>query len=290
MKKIIQLLILSMGFYFNANSQTMPTRGEIYDFDVNDEFQFQVTESGYFGNLPNATRYVIIDKFYSAAHDTVFYGRHFDNYTSYVDFTPPVHLVYLFNSFTDTISYTNLDTLINADYANEYTDSCSTSSDTLFYASDFCGNYVYQHSRCFGCCFEGQFTRLIYGVGIGQAYYHYNYPSEFYEITRTLFYYKKGTIECGEPDLLTVSVNEPGTGNKITQVYPNPADNVIHFNTGLSKKNKVTIYNSLGNIVLSLNEYKEGPVNVSSLENGFYFVLIENDHGKQTCKFIINRN
>jgi hypothetical protein len=287
MKKIIHLLILFMGFYFNANCQTMPTIGEIYDFDINDEFQ---SREFYDSPWPSVKRYVITDKFYSYANDTVFYGRHFDNYTSTWDFTPPGHMVYYFHSYSDTVFYTNLDTLINAPYANELIDSCNISSDTLYYSSDFCGAYSYEHYRCLGCCFEGQLTRIIYGIGIGTAYYHYNYPSEWYEITRTLFYYKKGAIECGEPDLLAVSVNEPGIDYKTTQAYPNPANQEIQFNTGLSNRNRVAIYNSLGIKVLSLKEYIGESVNVSSLENGFYLVLIENDQGTHTCKFVIDRN
>lgn len=95
MKKTIQLLILFIGFYFSANSQTMPTRGEIFDFNINDEFQYREFHDSPWSTV---TRYVIIDKFYSSANDTVFYGRHFDNYTSTWDFTPPEHMVYYFNS------------------------------------------------------------------------------------------------------------------------------------------------------------------------------------------------
>lgn len=287
MKKTVQLLILFMGFNFGANSQTMPTRGEIYDFDINDEFQSWENSPG--SPTTFVTRCTITDKYFSAANDTVFYGRHCNNYITTWDFSLG-HMVYYFSNHTDTIYYTNLDTLINAPYSNELNDSCNISFDTLYYASDFCGIYAYEHYRCLGCCFEGQFTTLLYGIGIGLAYYHYQYPSEWGETIRTLFYYKKGTIECGEPDLIAVSVNEPEIFNQITLVYPNPADNVIHFNTGFSIWNRVAIYNSLGVMVLSLNEYLGGPVNISSLDNGFYFVSIENDLGTQTCKFVIDHN
>lgn len=288
MKKAMLLLIPFFGFYFSANSQTMPTRGEIFDYDVNDEFQYRDYSSE--DPFPNATRYVITDKYYSATNDTVFYGRHFDNYTSTWDFTPPGHLIYFFSSYNDTTFVTNLDTLINAAFSNEIIDSCNISTDTLHYNSDFCGVFSYEHYRCVGCCFEGQLTSVVYGIGIGLASRYYAYPSEWYETRRILFYYKKGSIECGEPDLLAVSVNEPEKLDKTLLVYPNPADHIIHFNTGFSNRNRVTIYNSLGNIVLTINEYLDGPVNTSSLDNGLYFVRIENDLGSHSCKFVIDRN
>lgn len=288
MKKAIHLLILFIGLYLSANAQIMPTIGEIFDYEINDEYQYwEYEDENYF---PNATRIKIIDKFFSAENDTVFYVRHFNNYTSYWDFTFPGHLVYNFNSYTDTIFFTNLNTLINARYANEINDSCNVSFDTLYYASDFCGVYSYEHYRCHECCFEGQSTTTVYGIGIGLAYYHYQYPSEWAETERKLFYYKKGLTECGHPDLITVSVNEPGIVNKIIRVYPNPADNVIHFNIEFSLRNRVAIYNMLGIMVLSLNEYLGDPVNISSLDNGFYFARIENDQGTHICKFVIDRN
>lgn len=288
MKKTLQLLILLTLFFLSANSQTMPTIGEIFDFDINDEFQSREYSPG--SPTTWVTRYTITDKYFSAANDTVFYGRHFDNYISTWDFTPPGHVIYYFSSYNDTTFITNLDALINAAYANEINDSCNVSTDTLYYASDFCGVYSYEHYRCLGCCFEGQFATVIFGIGIGSAYYHYNYPSEWAETIRKLFYFKKGILECGNPDLLAVSVNAPEKVDKTIQIYPNPAGNEIHFNTGFLKCSRLVIYNSLGIKVLNLNEYLDGPVNICSLDNGLYFVMIESDQGTHTCKFVIDRN
>ncbi len=288
MKKAIQLLILFFMFCSSANCQTMPTFGEIFDFDVNDEFQYREYSPG--SPTTSVTRYIITDKYFSVANDTVFYGRLFHNYVSTWDFTPPGHMVYYFSSYTDTVFITNLDALINTIFSNEVNDSCNISSDTLYYASDFCEVFSYDHYRCLGCCFEGQMTTFVYGIGIGLAFYHYTYPSEWDEVIKKLFYYKKGVIECGEPDLLAVSVNEPEIAKKALQVYPNPADNVIHFSTGSSDCSRVAVFNSLGIIVLSLNEYLDGPVSTSSLDNGLYFVRIENDLGSHSCKFVIDRN
>lgn len=285
MKRHLKLMVILIFFYSGANSQTMPTIGEIYDFEIDDEFHYSISESWPSPNWPNVKRHKIIDKYYSATNDTVFYTRKFNNYTGTYNFSTG-QMEYFFSAYIDKIFYTNLNTLINARYANEYTDSCNYSSDALFYNEDLCNTFSYKHWRCVGCCFEGRAYTWIYSIGLGLPYIRDYYPSEFHEKVTELFYFKKGIIECGTPSLLAVSVNKPIEGRKVIDIYPNPARNEINFEAGFSKSENVTIFNSLGTIVLNLNNYTEGPINIGSLKEGFYFGLILTDSGTHSFKFI----
>ena len=69
------------------------------------------------------------------------------------------------------------------------------------------------------------------------------------------------------------------------KVYPNPATDIL--NITLSEKfilEKITIYNSLGQILKASNDKI---INVGNLSPGIYFVEVTTDHGKDVRKIII---
>jgi uncharacterized repeat protein (TIGR01451 family) len=72
-------------------------------------------------------------------------------------------------------------------------------------------------------------------------------------------------------------------------LYPNPAKDVIYFNSK-SQITKVKVYNMLGQLKLnSLNENGQNSLDVSKLNSGVYFVLLENGNEQVlTKKVLIN--
>lgn len=65
--------------------------------------------------------------------------------------------------------------------------------------------------------------------------------------------------------------------------YPNPADDIIHFNVS----GKMNIYSIEGRLVLSKDNVDGSKgINVSSLVKGNYILTIENKEGKFSSKFI----
>lgn len=70
------------------------------------------------------------------------------------------------------------------------------------------------------------------------------------------------------------------SSNKIS-VYPNPASDYIVVNT--FEKGKVQIYNALGVKVLGTEDQT---INIKNLQNGLYFVAMENDGQKYVAKFL----
>lgn len=62
-------------------------------------------------------------------------------------------------------------------------------------------------------------------------------------------------------------------------IYPNPANDIIHFNKKLTH---IEITNSMGQLVLKQNESADN-INVSHLTNGLYFLTSD----KLRIKFII---
>ncbi|HWB62860.1 MAG TPA: Omp28-related outer membrane protein [Chitinophagales bacterium] len=81
-------------------------------------------------------------------------------------------------------------------------------------------------------------------------------------------------------------------------LYPNPAKDIVYLNYTLNENTRLSfdVYNTLGQLVTSLNEtsINKGAVttiiNTSHFENGLYLVTVKGD-GKvlQTLKFVVNK-
>jgi len=85
MKTLTSLLIASI-LSLTTYSQELMTIGEVFDFEIGDEFQIRGSATG---QPPNADWITIIAKEYSTEGDTVFYHRYHDSYFIYKkgDFT-----------------------------------------------------------------------------------------------------------------------------------------------------------------------------------------------------------
>jgi hypothetical protein len=76
-------------------------------------------------------------------------------------------------------------------------------------------------------------------------------------------------------------------------VYPNPAKDQINVSwTNLSMQ-RLTITNSLGqnlmNSLVSDKSMTETAFDISQLANGVYYILVEQDFGSKTYKFVVER-
>ncbi|WP_417854266.1 M43 family zinc metalloprotease [Xanthomarina gelatinilytica] len=72
-------------------------------------------------------------------------------------------------------------------------------------------------------------------------------------------------------------------------IYPNPTTNVLHIkNTNSNVPDSYTVYNMLGQVVLSKNIANESDlsVNTTSLSNGMYFIKIVKDSSQVSLPFI----
>jgi len=77
-------------------------------------------------------------------------------------------------------------------------------------------------------------------------------------------------------------------------LYPNPAKNkiTIRFQSGISGKAGIIIYNLLGKVVLKMNNIDQigfGVIDISNLREGLYFVGVDSEINTQLQKLIITR-
>ncbi|HRE78734.1 MAG TPA: T9SS type A sorting domain-containing protein [Flavobacterium sp.] len=70
-------------------------------------------------------------------------------------------------------------------------------------------------------------------------------------------------------------------------LYPNPAKDVLNIKTKSEMDVKsVSIYNTLGQIIMTTIHAENGEINVSNLQTGSYFIKVFTDKGSSTAKFI----
>jgi len=91
---------------------------------------------------------------------------------------------------------------------------------------------------------------------------------------------------------VVTSMNEQVSSNALN-VYPNPASDKLILSSGLlmSEKTTVTIYNSLGQIVLNqqipANSTSVANIEIDNLANGFYTLEVIGNAVKSTSKISI---
>jgi len=267
--------------------QTMMTIRDVYDFNINDEFQYSTKNVP-----PNAIRIKVIGKHFSANNDTVFYVHYFNNYSSIVNYsTSPPHLDYTYSVGNDTVYYTNLDTLINSQYRSLPNDSCDSSKDTLYYSSLLCNVLLYAHSSCTSCCFEGQNHDETYGKGLGQTKYLYAYAAMNVLNQWDMYYYKKGAIVCGTPDSSTaLSIIEKEKINENILLNPNPTSGVFNVQMSKYENAQIEVYNVMGECIYRhMGTSANLQIDLSAAKSGVYFLQLKTSEGTAVKKVVVNK-
>lgn len=287
MKKLLLVSFLFNFHFIILKGQSMLTNRDVYDYNIGDEFQWSISTNK---NLPpGAKRTKILNKHFSSKNDTIFYISSFDNYSSKVNWSNHLpHMDYTFSSGIDTSFVTNLDSFVNSRSAGIPTDSCNSSKDTSFYSSEYCGIRVFEHKECLACCFEGENFTWVYGKGLGEVRYQDYKASEFSNYENILFYFKKGSIVCGTPDMNSPSsVIENGDIKENTLLYPNPSKNILIIEH-ISHKTTIRIYDNLGKIVLEKEIENNTTIDTSQLTQGIYTFFSEDLNGRAFNKIVIS--
>lgn len=257
-----------------AYSQTSLSIGEIFDFDVNDEFH---TFNDYpEGGPPNANRMTVVEKHFSATNDTVFYTRSFNNYYTVFNPNPEPHLDYYFDIYTDTVFYTNLNDSV---LCNPSDTSCNSIIDTTI-----CG--VLTNGREYIGLEE--YSSIIFGKGLGRVRdVYWQDPILFYDYK--IFYFKKDTMECGTPDLVT-SISSSSVSLGVKNIYPNPFTDKFNIRFADDKHTfEIKIFDLNGLTVLETTVNNCNNVVIDKIKNkGFYILRIDSE-GKSFVRKIIKK-
>ncbi len=203
------LLNIFLILLFQSSAQTLMTIGEVFDFQVGDEFQYY----DYTLQSPNRDRITVTSRTNGA--NSVTYELAHDSY--YTTFNGS-DLDYNFWTDTQTVQYNMLSSSI-------YTlDPYQFSWDTII-ETDNCGVDVHGYDFCDTTQFEVQCYARKYGRGIGiKKDYLMDYTMPPFTSPQTnllMTYYKKGSVECGTRDNTSLSMDEliHSDKKKLIQVF-----------------------------------------------------------------------
>jgi hypothetical protein len=145
----------------------------------------------------------------------------------------------------------------------------SSQNDTIYERFGFLNNYFLQYDNC---------TGLDYYVEGGSLRCYSD---------AQIFNYKKVIVACNDISNPN-SLNENSLSSSLLKIYPNPSNG--NFTVELDKPCKVSIYNTLGDLVYDHEFSKAGnfQVNLSDLAKGIYTIKAENEQGISYYKIIKN--
>lgn len=278
--KSIFFLLAFLPFFIQA--QELMTIGEVFDFEVGDEFH---SHSKMTQAMENGDRMSIIDKYYSSDNDTVFYVEQHNTYRTELSWEGgEPHFIYHFNTSIQTKSYTDLSAPIS-----EYDDGFLLNQQS-YSSSQFCDSLINKCSYQVGPGFENDNYRRAYGKGLGRvsAFHSSGMNGGVTFLDDELFYYKKNGLTCGSPDLTGVSVESIAAKESGFSIFPNPTQSEIHLlNKATSRPFEYAVMDGTGRIISSGKlSATESTLQLANYKPGVYFLLIHFDNKSTTLKVI----
>lgn len=268
-------------------AQTVPTVGEIFDYNVGDVFHYRRVP---FSVPPCVSKKTITSKTFSLDGDTVYYGIHDYTYSSYLDYNPTIHLVFQFSESDYELMYTNLDSTITNPVFSSDT-SCFNDTTFLYSPGYWCNVEIVDFSSVCGD-FEPTYYTKKYGIGLGctdaETYYS---GEQAYGIFDYMIYYKKGSAECGTPDNIYEGIDDSIITGLNISVYPNPCTDEILIEQNYGNHLEVIISDAQSRTIASAcSDDKQIRIDTKSIVPGIYFVRVaDSANGKSYVSRIIKQ-
>ena len=267
---------------FFIQAQELMTIGEVFDFEVGDEFH---SHSKMTQAMENGDRMSILDKYYSAYSDTVYYVEQHNTYSSELSWEGgEPHLEYHYSMLIKTVFYTNLNASISVYDEGFLLDQQS------YTTSQFCDIVINKCSYEVGPGFENDNFSRAYGKGLGKvsAFHFSGMNGGVTLLNDELFYYKKNGLTCGSPDITGVSVESIAAKESGFSVFPNPTQSEIHLlNKATARPFEYSVMDGTGRTMSSgKSSAAESTLQLANYKPGIYFLLIRFDNKSTTLKVI----
>ncbi|OFY84640.1 MAG: hypothetical protein A3F72_01395 [Bacteroidetes bacterium RIFCSPLOWO2_12_FULL_35_15] len=303
MKKLLLFFVFISLFFKTLNSyaQLTMTHGDAYNYTVGDVFVIHsysknVSGPGGYSYSPTDSLYektTILNKFFSASADTVFYNCLIK--TKYVHYNQPYaqapYFTFTYNTLTDTLFYTDLNSPIQ-NYPFMMTYPCYADSIDSVYIepNPYCSKKIWHKEYVWGTnCFEEPFQKYDYVEGCGGPYYYYFDASGGSLNWRDLIYYKKGIDSCGQNVSFTTGLAELSNLESEITVFPNPMNTytTITFSEP-QKQATIILTDALGKEIKKINfTGKQLRIEKEEMKAGIYFIRIIDEKKSAVNKKIV---
>lgn len=256
--------------------QDLMTIREVFDFEIGDVFHLRGESDS---EPPNADRITITGKYYSYLEDTLFYIRYHDSY--YTTIEP---LEYHFWTKTDTVFFTYLDSTLTHYNQFEYFDFDS------YYSNLFCDSLINTFETIvFDPSSPSDRLKQNFGRGLGiTKNFKYNGIGQTTDYNKFLFYYKKSSGSCGNPDT-TVSIGDVLLTGKNIEIFPIPTKRYLTIRS----LNPNMVFKTIQLFDFSGREiqiYLDGnQIDLGQLPEGIYVIRLALDNGQTIMRKIIKK-
>lgn len=282
--KIIYTILLFL-FTFNINAQSL-TIGEIYDFNIGDEWIIETDRNG-----PPSYSYNKILQRENYGSDSVKYQIFKRNYFIKSN---PFYWIQTDTTIFRTFKNLNLPyfkNFLTSDSTSNYYDTITKKNYKLYELKDSIYNHcnLLVNERLINITpplseHETKMETAIKGIGVLKMYNLRIGRDGIYE-QDYLKFYKKGTDSCGSRKSLPNSITT--IQKNVLQVFPNPVSTILHFKMPIN--GRLNICNLQGKIIVDKEINDTETIDISELNSGFYFMNLKTKNDEIfTLSFVKN--
>jgi hypothetical protein len=270
MKLLFIIIVLSFSGF--AHSQEILTRGEVFDYNVGDEFHHLTYRNYFMDDGDRSTKWIVTDKYYSENQDTVFYVADYLRIINNYDNNYNGEL----EQWTHEFHFTDLSEELSM-------------QDSVYIDPDrFNGKEIHHFSEMQAWQEEETFnqnhTINEYVATLGRVRNSFSFWHEQISVGHTsslVYYYKADTGEEWGTQL-TLSTSELDLEKKI-KVFPNPSKGIFNWELE-SIENDIPqtlyVYSLEGKKLLhrKLNP-AQNSIDLSDLDQGIFILEFQTENG-----------
>lgn len=141
-----------------------------------------------------------------------------------------------------------------------------------------------------GGIYSGEGGSLFYSATAGSLGRHDREmaaPADYFKGGLDDFKYWDRALSFDEIQYNCHNLGVSESKRQIFSIYPNPAQNILHFRGAIENDTKIQIFNALGQKIISCPFQEE--MDISSLSDGIYFIKIFDKSASTTEKLIVKR-
>lgn len=281
MKNVLVYLMVLFSLSISYG-QGIFTKGEVYDFEIGDEFHYRYSAAGAYSITPDSAQVIrVLNKYTNTSYLYYEWGN--------ISRSNPSHII---STYLDSIPLASLNDLVMDTTSNWIHGDTILTQDTIIIDSSLCHGPDSILSLAFTYNVPDNYEPASwihrFQKGSGEISKHITHPNG--SQAKFLVFSSKNGVNCGNSVYLT-SVTTIHNQGQLFKISPNPFNNQLQLtiNNLSSPSFNFELLNNLGQIVLKKTISKTTNINIpisESLPNGVYYAIIRQDKQQQIIKLI----
>lgn len=262
-------LFFFLSFLVSSASAQYPTRGQVYDFDVGDQFQYEEYDH-WWGGPPTYYTNTITGKNFSNGSNTVTYDVDVEK----LELNLSTFQWDSITTYSNQLIFSQLSDTIAGDVVTPFTFfliSDTTYIDPLMYNRQTVA-FGYENGQPLSAAVE----RYRWVVGVGRTHYAVQGSDLDYDLESNLIWYQKGNEIWGVRQL--VGMEEEVLPR--VKIWPNPTNGVVSIEGWEAQYGEWILLDRMGRMIKSgVLRSGETQLDLNEVSSGIYFLQISDSNG-----------